>query len=137
MSIDHKGEQTCWPRNVRNVFHNCIAHYLKVVTNRTYWLPQCTVATFEVLTLFSNERTAIMHGREKRHRSVKSNVWEWFPGKESMGLIHSSVITGCVNGSQSRNACLLACVNVYARINLFEKLQYSSFCSSCNSYWRL
>lgn len=45
--------------NERNDFHIFIAHYLKVLTNRTYWLSQCTVVTLEVLTSFSNERTAL------------------------------------------------------------------------------
>lgn len=79
-----------------------------------------TVATIEVLTCLPNERTAIMHGREKRHRGVKPNVWEWFPGKGSMGPVHLSVIAGLVNGGQPSNARLLACVSVCARVNLFE-----------------
>lgn len=48
-----------------------------------------TVATIEVLTCLPNERTAIMHGREKRHRGVKPNVWEWFESGSRATLVFS------------------------------------------------
>ena len=105
--------------NERNAFHSCITYYRKVLSASCSDGPP-TVATIEVLTCLPNERAAIMHGREKRHRGVKPNVWEWFPGKGSMGPVHLSVIVDFVNGGQPSNARFLACVSVCARVNLFE-----------------
>lgn len=105
--------------NERNAFHSCITYYRRVLSASCRDGPP-TVATIEVLTCLPNERAAIMHGREKRHRGVKPNVWEWFPGKGSMGPVHLSVIAGLVNGGQPSNARLLACLGVCARVNLFE-----------------